>query len=86
MICMVIEKLLLNVFVILIPVLIYSLKAEGSWKIQRSLTMFLFMSGAVVLSMAFSVEIEGMQWDLRFVPTLLAFLYGGRREDGVLQG
>lgn len=79
MICMVIEKLVLNVFVILVPVLIYSLKAEGSWKIQRSLTMFLFMSGAVVLSMAFSVEIEGIHLDLRFVPTLLAFLYGGRR-------
>ncbi|WP_078395128.1 ATP-binding protein [Shouchella patagoniensis] len=76
---MVIEKLVLNVFVILVPVLIYSLKAEGSWKIQRSLTMFLFMSGAVVLSMAFSVEIEGIHLDLRFVPTLLAFLYGGRR-------
>lgn len=40
MICMVIERLIINVFVILIPVLIYSLKAEGSWKIQRSLTMF----------------------------------------------
>lgn len=79
MICMVIERLIINVFVILIPVLIYSLKAEGSWKIQRSLTMFFFMSGAVVLCMIFSVEIESVQWDLRYVPILLAFLYGGKR-------
>lgn len=37
---MVIEKLIINVFAIVIPVLIYGLRAEGSWKIQRSLTMF----------------------------------------------
>lgn len=79
MICMVIERLIINVFVILIPVLIYSLKAEGSWKIQRSLTMFFFMSGAVVLSMYFSVESGGVQWDLRHLPILLTFVYGGKR-------
>ncbi|MFB4213866.1 ATP-binding protein [Shouchella sp. JSM 1781072] len=76
---MVIEKLIINVFAIVIPVLIYSLRAEGSWKIQRSLTMFLFMSVAVIFCMLFSIEFEGVQWDLRYIPVLLAFLYGGKR-------
>lgn len=30
--CMVIEKLLINVFVIMVPLIIYSLKAEGAGK------------------------------------------------------
>lgn len=76
---MVIEKLMINVFAILIPVLIYGLRAEGSWKIQRSLTMFLFMSGAVLLCLVFSINIGSIQWDLRYIPILLAFLYGGKR-------
>ncbi|MED4130271.1 ATP-binding protein [Shouchella miscanthi] len=76
---MVIEKLIINVFAIVIPVLIYGLRAEGSWKIQRSLTMFLFMSGAVLLCLFFSINVGNIQWDLRYIPILLAFLYGGKR-------
>ncbi|SHL58155.1 two-component system, sporulation sensor kinase B [Shouchella rhizosphaerae] len=77
--CMVIEKLLINVFVIMVPLIIYSLKAEGGWKIQRSLTMFHFMSGAVILCMSFSIRQGDVFWDLRYIPILLAFLYGGKR-------
>ncbi|PTL23274.1 two-component sensor histidine kinase [Shouchella clausii] len=77
--CMVIEKLLINVFVIMVPLIIYSLKAEGGWKIQRSLTMFHFMSGAVILCMSFSIRQGEVFWDLRYIPILLAFLYGGKR-------
>ncbi|WP_059104545.1 ATP-binding protein [Shouchella shacheensis] len=76
---MIIETLLLNVLITLAPVLVFSLRPGAGGKVQPPLVMFGFMSITVVLCMLFPFEQFDLYWDLRYVPILLAFLYGNKR-------
>ncbi|RHW41499.1 two-component sensor histidine kinase [Neobacillus notoginsengisoli] len=71
------EKLLLQVLIILAPVLLYSLLPENKRWQENGLIFGLLLSGAAFLSIVFSYQFEGFYWDLRYVPFVLAILYGG---------
>ena len=71
------EKLLLNVLIILMPIFIHSIVFDNK-KIGESPYLYgVLQSIAVFLSLAFTFEDSGLYWDLRYVPMVLAFLYGG---------
>ncbi|CEG25564.1 ATP-binding protein [Bacillus sp. B-jedd] len=71
------EKLLLHVLIILAPVLLYSLLPENKRQEKNSLIFGLLQGGAAFLCIVFSYQFEGFYWDLRYVPFVLAILYGG---------
>ncbi|MDM5318051.1 ATP-binding protein [Fictibacillus sp. b24] len=74
---MIVEKLLLHVLIVLVPVLIYSLMIENR-KIGKSPYFLGFLYGASAsLSMYFAYYDASLYWDLRYVPVVLAFFYGG---------
>lgn len=71
------EKLTLHVLIVLVPVLIYTVIFEN-----RRITSSPYFSGvlygiAAFLCMIFSFYDYGLYWDLRYVPMVLALLYGG---------
>ncbi|WP_316570061.1 ATP-binding protein [Neobacillus sp. YIM B06451] len=71
------EKLLLQALLILAPVLLFSLLPENRRLENNSLIFGIFQGGAAFLCVVFSYQFEGFHWDLRFVPFVLALLYGG---------
>ncbi|MGM0923876.1 MAG: ATP-binding protein [Bacillota bacterium] len=71
------EKLTLHVLIVLVPVLIYTVIFEN-----KRITASPYFSGviygiAAFLCMIFSFYDYGLYWDLRYVPMVLALLYGG---------
>ncbi|MGG4489640.1 ATP-binding protein [Metabacillus idriensis] len=71
------EKLILHVLIVLVPVLIYSVILENK-RITASPYFFGIIYGiASFLCMIFSFYDYGLYWDLRYVPMVLALLYGG---------
>ncbi|PLR66530.1 MULTISPECIES: ATP-binding protein [Bacillaceae] len=71
------EKLTLHVLIVLVPVLIYTVLFEN-----RRIASSPYFSGvlygiAAFLCMIFSFYDYGLYWDLRYVPMVLALLYGG---------
>ncbi|ESU32398.1 hypothetical protein G3A_11820 [Bacillus sp. 17376] len=72
------EKLLLNVLIILLPIFIHSVLFDNKRVGKSPYLCGVLQSIAVFLSLAFSFEEGGLYWDLRYVPMVLAFLYGGR--------
>ncbi|MDR0139333.1 ATP-binding protein [Metabacillus idriensis] len=71
------EKLTLHVLIVLVPVLIYTVILEN-----KRITASPYFSGviygiAAFLCMIFSFYDYGLYWDLRYVPMVLALLYGG---------
>jgi len=71
------EKLTLHVLIVLVPVLIYTVIFEN-----RRISSSPYFSGvlygiAAFLCMIFSFYDYGLYWDLRYVPMVLALLYGG---------
>lgn len=78
------EKLLLHVLIILVPVFIYSFFYDR-WKMGHSPVVIGLIQGvAAFLSMVFSYYSFGLYWDLRYVPLVLAFLYGGPIAGGIV--
>ncbi|AZB41615.1 two-component sensor histidine kinase [Bacillus sp. FJAT-42376] len=78
---MIVEKLLLHVLIVLAPILVHSLFiSHRPIPIGRPS----YLIGAVygitaTICMVFAYKIFGLYWDLRYVPLLLAVLYGGVR-------
>ncbi|MCM3598354.1 ATP-binding protein [Metabacillus idriensis] len=71
------EKLTLHVLIVLVPVLIYTVILEN-----KRITASPYFSGIIYgiasfLCMIFSFYDYGLYWDLRYVPMVLALLYGG---------
>ncbi|MFY4775656.1 ATP-binding protein [Metabacillus sp. RGM 3146] len=73
------EKLLLHVLIVLAPVLIQCFVFENRRIGQSQYFIGFLYGGASVLCMIFSYRDYSINWDLRFVPLVLAVLYGGKK-------
>ena len=71
------EKLLLHVLIILLPIFIHSIFFENKRIGQSPYVSGLLQGFSVFLCLVFSFENGGLYWDLRYVPLVLGFLYGG---------
>ncbi len=69
--------MLLQALLILAPVLLFSLLPENRRLGDNNLIFGVFQGGAAFLCLVFSYQFEGFYWDLRYVPFVLALLYGG---------
>src|SRR4051794_4396521 len=78
------EKLLLNVLITLAPVLLFSILIENKRKINSPILCGVLQSIAVLTCMTFSYSNYGFNWDLRYVPLILAFLYAGPVAGGMV--
>ncbi|WP_040206157.1 ATP-binding protein [Neobacillus jeddahensis] len=78
------EKLLLNVLITLAPVILYSILIDGKHKAKPRFLGGISLSIAALACMIFSYSNYGFNWDLRYVPLILAFLYGGLVEGGLV--
>lgn len=74
---MIVEKLLLQVLIVLAPVLSYSFLFENR-KIGKSPYFIGILYGiSASLCMYFAYFYSGLYWDLRYVPLVLSIFYGG---------
>ncbi|MTH53624.1 two-component sensor histidine kinase [Bacillus mangrovi] len=76
---MIVEKLLLHVLIVLAPVLIHSLFFSHRPIGRPSFFVGILHGLTGSLCILFAYESFGLYWDLRYVPLILAFLYGGMR-------
>lgn len=74
---MLIEKLLLDILIILMPIFINSILFDHKKMGQSPYLIGILQSISVFLCLVFSYEEGGLYWDLRYVPLVLGFLYGG---------
>ncbi|MFC7373537.1 ATP-binding protein [Fictibacillus iocasae] len=74
---MIAEKLLLHVLIILAPVLFYSVLLEKSRWSGSPYLCGVLNGAASSLCLLFGYYDHGLYWDLRYVPLVLAMLYGG---------
>ena len=77
------EKLLLHVFIILAPILLYTSFFENRRIGKSSLFIGMMYGVSAILCLAFSYYSYGLYWDLRYVPLVLSFLYGGPIAGGI---
>ncbi|MEH7249613.1 ATP-binding protein [Neobacillus niacini] len=78
------EKLLLNLLITISPILLYSVLKDHKRKIDSPLISGLLQSTAAFACMIFSYSNYGFNWDLRYVPLILAFLYSGPVAGGMV--
>lgn len=71
------EKLLLNLLITISPVLLISVLTDNRKKLNSPIVYGIFYSIAALSCMIFSYGNYGFNWDLRYVPMILAFLYVG---------
>lgn len=71
------EKLLLHILIILAPVLIYYVVSENKRFGQSPYFIGLLQGITASFCLLFSYNDYGIYWDLRYVPLVLAILYGG---------
>lgn len=71
------EKLLLHVLIILAPVLIYYVVSENRRFGQSPYLIGILQGISASLCLLFSFYDYGIYWDLRYIPLVLAILYGG---------
>ncbi len=83
-IVMLAEKLLLNLLITLAPVLLFSILIENKRKINSPILCGFLQSIASLACMIFSYSNYGFNWDLRYVPLILAFLYAGPVAGGMV--
>jgi two-component system, sporulation sensor kinase B len=81
---MLVEKLLLNVLIILLPIFIHGVLFDNKSVGKSPYLCGILQSLALFLSLAFSYELGGLYWDLRYVPLVVAFLYGGPIAGGMV--
>ncbi|MCA1318569.1 ATP-binding protein [Bacillus tianshenii] len=80
------EKLLLHVLIILAPVLIYYVVSENK-RISGSPYFIGMLQGASAsLCLLFAHYDYGLFWDLRYIPLVLAVLYGGPKAGLIVLG
>ncbi len=80
------EKLLLHVLIFLVPVLIYGVLCQKR-RIDQSPYCYGLLHGfAAFLCMVFAYYNYGLYWDFRYVPLVLACLYGGPISGGIVLG
>ncbi|MGG3562342.1 ATP-binding protein [Neobacillus rhizosphaerae] len=78
------EKLLLNVLITIAPVLLSSILMDNNRKIKSPYLCGFLQSIAAITCMLFSYANYGLHWDLRYVPLVLAILYGGPLAGGIV--
>ncbi|MBE4910627.1 ATP-binding protein [Bacillus luteolus] len=74
---MLVEKLLLHVLIILMPIFIYNFFFAKKRFGKSPYFCGMLQGISVTLCLLFSFEAYGLYWDLRYVPLVLASLYGG---------
>ncbi len=80
------EKLLLHVLIFLAPVLIYGVLFQKR-RIDQSPYCYGLLHGvAALLCLVFAHYDYGLYWDFRYVPLVLACLYGGPISGGIVLG
>lgn len=78
------EKLLLNVLITIAPVLLSSTLMDNNRKNKSPYLCGFLQSIAAITCMLFSYANYGFHWDLRYVPLVLAILYGGPVAGGIV--
>ncbi|MGA9227844.1 MAG: ATP-binding protein [Mesobacillus sp.] len=78
------EKLLLDVLIILMPIFVNSIISDSKKLGQSPYLCGILQSVSVFLCLVFSYEEGGLYWDLRYVPLVLGFLYGGPFAGGMV--
>lgn len=78
------EKLLLNMLITLSPILLSSVLMDGKRKFNSPIVSGLLHSTAAFACMIFSYAKYDFTWDLRYVPLVIAFLYGGPVAGGMV--
>ncbi|MEH6994014.1 LytS/YhcK type 5TM receptor domain-containing protein [Neobacillus drentensis] len=78
------EKLLLILLITISPVLLYSVLTDYKRKLDSPVISGLLQSTAALSCMIFSYANYGFNWDLRYVPLIIAFLYGGPIAGGIV--
>jgi two-component system sporulation sensor kinase B len=73
-----IETLLINFLFLLLPILIFLIFFENRSHFYNKNILVLLLSGSMVLCMTFPIKLEiGFIFDLRYIPFIIAGLYGG---------
>lgn len=74
---MLLEKLFLNILIVIAPVLVYTAFSER-WRYAQSAYVIGFLHGtASSLCLLFSYYSLDLYWDLRYVPLIISTIYGG---------
>ncbi|QQZ08870.1 ATP-binding protein [Heyndrickxia vini] len=71
------EKLILHILIILLPVHINSIFLENRKAGQSPYILGLINGFCAFLTMSFSISALGLYWDLRYIPLVISFLYYG---------
>lgn len=74
---MLVDKLLVNIFLVFVPLLVYSALSDHRYMKHTQLLMGGVLGVSSVLCIAFSYIWYGLYWDLRYVPLILSVLYFG---------
>ncbi|WP_068500502.1 sensor histidine kinase [Paenibacillus kribbensis] len=80
---MLVDKLLVNIFLVFVPLLVYSALSDHRHMKHAPLLMGGVLGVSSVLCLIFSYFWYGLYWDLRYVPLILSVLYFGPKA-GVL--
>lgn len=80
------EKLLLHVLIILAPVLIYYVVSENKRFSGSPYFIGLLQGISASLCLIFAFYDYGLYWDLRYIPLVLAVLYGGPKAGLIVLG
>jgi two-component system sporulation sensor kinase B len=80
------EKLLLHVLIILAPVLIYYVVSENRRLGKSPYFIGLLQGISASLCLLFAFYDYGLYWDLRYIPLVLAILYGGPKAGLIVLG
>ncbi|MDN4089974.1 ATP-binding protein [Paenibacillus polymyxa] len=74
---MLVDKLLVNIFLVFVPLLVYSALSDHRHRKHTPLLMGGVLGVSSVLCLMFSYIWYGLYWDLRYVPLILSVLYFG---------
>ncbi len=69
------EKLILHVLFILLPVHIYSVFLENRKAGQSPYILGIVNSLCAILTMSFSISAFSLYWDLRYIPLVISIFY-----------
>ena len=78
------EKLLLQILIVLAPVLIYYVVSENRKFLQAPYFIGILHGLSASLCLFFAYYDFGFYWDLRYIPLILAILYGGPKAGGIV--